>query len=244
MAYYTRLILLSSFCLLAYAPASAQPFEDCATSSLNATVIVPGEVETGTGDALEAGDTIALFTSDGDCVGRGRWDGTHLSIAVTSADAQGSAGYEAGNWLRFKIWDASEQTVLQAQVTYLPCGPGTSPLCRSRGRYARDAVYRLASLTAGAAQLKKDASFVLSGAFPNPFRRLTRFTLKVARDQHVTIELYNVLGQRLRSLYDGPVEAGRTYTFSLESQGLPSGLYFYRVRGETFADVRRVVLTK
>lgn len=249
MAFVYRFLLLVCFSLFAYAPAAAQPFADCATSSLNATVIVPGDVKTGTENVFEAGDEIALFTADDRCVGRGRWDGTSLTIAVTSADVLGSAGYETSDWLRFVVWDASEQTVLDADATFLPCESGTSHLCRSSGRYARGAIYRLASLKAvaatgtGVAQLEGGATFVLSGAFPNPFSERAQFTLQVARGQTVTIELFNVLGRRVRTFYDGSIQAGGTKTFSIESQGLASGLYFYRVRGETFAETRRVVLT-
>lgn len=234
--------LLLLFGLWSYSPVRAQHFTNCTLSPLNATVIVPGDVtvEIGKDRTLEAGDEIALFTRDGQCVGWSRWQNTSFSIAVASTDRHGSIGYPPDAQLQYRIWDASAKKVLKVDARYRSCradGP-----CRSNGRYARNAVYLLAALTTRSAPLEAD--YKLSEFFPNPFHDRAQLTLRVQRDQEVTIALYNVLGQRLRLLHEGPVEAGRTYTFTIERRGLSSGSYFCRVQGETFSATRRAVLVK
>ena len=84
----------------------------------------------------------------------------------------------------------------------------------------------------------------LSNAYPNPFNPTSQFTLAVARDQRVTAELYNVLGQRVATLFNGTIEANSTRMVQIDGSALASGAYIVRVTGETFSDVLRVTLTK
>ena len=85
---------------------------------------------------------------------------------------------------------------------------------------------------------------VLSGAFPNPFTPQTAFSLTVRRSQNVRIALYDLTGRRVDTLFDGLLQAGTPHRSMIESNGLPSGVYVYRVVGEGFSDSRAVVLVR
>jgi hypothetical protein len=87
-------------------------------------------------------------------------------------------------------------------------------------------------------------AFRLSAVYPNPFNPQTRFTLAVQRRQDVTIGVYNMLGQRVASLFEGPLAANETHRFTLDGGPLPSGSYLIRAQGATFTAVRRVTLLK
>jgi len=84
--------------------------------------------------------------------------------------------------------------------------------------------------------------FGLSAAFPNPFSARTTFSLTVPRRQHVTVEVFNLLGQRVRSLFDGDLVPDQAHIFVFDAANLPQGLYVYRARGETIVSTRQVVL--
>ncbi len=85
----------------------------------------------------------------------------------------------------------------------------------------------------------------VSEVYPNPFRSGARLELSVPTAQsRVTVEVYNILGQRVALLHDGPVAAGETLRPHLSASGLSSGLYLIRVQSETFSEVRRVTLVK
>ncbi|MCH7977073.1 MAG: T9SS type A sorting domain-containing protein, partial [Bacteroidetes bacterium] len=84
----------------------------------------------------------------------------------------------------------------------------------------------------------------LSNAYPNPFNPQSQFNLAVARDQRVTAELYNVLGQRVATLFNGTIEANSTQIVRIDGGALASGAYIVRIAGETFTDALRVTLTK
>ena len=84
----------------------------------------------------------------------------------------------------------------------------------------------------------------LSNAYPNPFNPQSQFNLAVARDQRVTAELYNVLGQRVATLFNGTIEANSTQIVRIDGSALASGAYIVRIAGETFSDALRVTLAK
>ena len=86
--------------------------------------------------------------------------------------------------------------------------------------------------------------YTLSAAYPNPFRTRTQFDLRVKKSQRVSVEVYNLLGQRVRTLFEGRLRADDKRTFTFEAGSLPSGLYLYRIEGETFTAARRVTLVR
>ena len=86
--------------------------------------------------------------------------------------------------------------------------------------------------------------FRLSAAYPNPFNPRTQFTLSVRETQEVRVEVFNLLGQRVRLLHEGPLEASREHSFTFEAGDLPSGLYLCRAQGETFVSSEQVTLLK
>ena len=92
------------------------------------------------------------------------------------------------------------------------------------------------------AESKPDSEALLSHAYPNPFRSNTSFDLTVQKSQTVKIEVFNMLGRRMRLIYQGPVQAGETRVFAFEAGSLPSGIYLIRVTGEHFAATRQVTL--
>ena len=85
---------------------------------------------------------------------------------------------------------------------------------------------------------------VLTQAYPNPFNPLASFSLSVAAAQHVEVALYNAIGQQVESLFSGPMEAGQTRDLTINGANLPSGSYYYRVIGQTFAESGRVTLLR
>ena len=91
---------------------------------------------------------------------------------------------------------------------------------------------------------ENEAPYTLSAAYPNPFRTRTQFKLQVKETQQVSIEVYNILGQRVRTLFKGPMRADDPRIFTFAARGLPSGLYLYRITGETFTAARRVTLVR
>ena len=85
------------------------------------------------------------------------------------------------------------------------------------------------------------ATHILSAAYPNPSPQ-SAFTLTVRRPQHVRIDLYDLTGRRVDTLYEGFTQAGTLRRFTIAD--VPSGVYLYRAVGEDFADSKAVVLVR
>ncbi len=70
--------------------------------------------------------------------------------------------------------------------------------------------------------------FVLEQNYPNPFSPSTMISYSVPSVSHVSLKVYNVLGQEVTTLVNASQGAGR-YDVRFEANGLASGLYFYRL---------------
>lgn len=70
---------------------------------------------------------------------------------------------------------------------------------------------------------------------PNPFKFETNFAISLPKAGNVSLKIYNVLGQRVATVAEGPYGAG-DHTATLRAGKLPAGMYFamLRVNGETF----------
>jgi hypothetical protein len=88
----------------------------------------------------------------------------------------------------------------------------------------------------------------LRGNAPNPFDGATTLSYVLATDQEVTLSIYNVLGQRVRTLVQGRKKRGlhRVTWDGTTEYGQPagSGVYFYRLQGEDFTATRKMVLVR
>ena len=86
--------------------------------------------------------------------------------------------------------------------------------------------------------------FLFPAAHPNPFNQSTTITLALKEAQHIEISIYDMLGRRVTTLYQGMVEAKQQRTFTFEAGSLPSGPYFIRAVGESFIDTQQVLLVR
>ena len=88
----------------------------------------------------------------------------------------------------------------------------------------------------------------LEGNFPNPFNPETAIKFSVAMESIVSIEIFNIRGQRVKRLIDGYFERGfHTVVWNGTDENenpAKSGVYFYRMTTGDYAEVRRMVLMK
>ncbi|MEM6783124.1 MAG: T9SS type A sorting domain-containing protein [Bacteroidota bacterium] len=84
----------------------------------------------------------------------------------------------------------------------------------------------------------------LSAAYPNPFAERATFSLAVAQEQPVEVAVFDALGRRVATLFDGMLPADQARVLTLDAAALPSGLYVVRALGATFSEVRRITLAR
>ena len=80
--------------------------------------------------------------------------------------------------------------------------------------------------------------------YPNPVSERATVEFAVKEKENVTIQLYNTLGQRVKTLYRDTPPAEQTKRVRLSTDDLSSGLYFVRMRGESFTATKRVTVVK
>jgi hypothetical protein len=89
--------------------------------------------------------------------------------------------------------------------------------------------------------LKEDASFT---AYPNPFSQHLTISFKAAETGMVSLELFDLNGKMIRSLFEGKVLKGMVRQFKLTSEGLPAGTYISRLKTSAGVNQRKIILNK
>jgi cytochrome c peroxidase len=90
--------------------------------------------------------------------------------------------------------------------------------------------------------------FTLGQNYPNPFNPTTQFSLGLTSETDVSLVIYNVAGQRVKTLVDGYMDAGvHTFTWNGTNDkggAVSSGIYFYRVVIERNVVTKKMILMK
>jgi hypothetical protein len=91
-------------------------------------------------------------------------------------------------------------------------------------------------------------TFALLQNYPNPFNPITIIRYQLPRAAEVKLEIYNSLGQKIRSLIHSRIEAGyhRAIWDGRDDYGfkVASGVYLYRIETEHFTKARKMLLLK
>jgi hypothetical protein len=102
--------------------------------------------------------------------------------------------------------------------------------------------------------IKKSTEFVgeyrLDQNYPNPFNPTTKIGYSLITKGFVTLKLYNVLGEEVRTLVNGTQSAGHNEVV-FSAANLPSGVYFYTINvvdqsgsGNNFSETKKMLLVK
>jgi hypothetical protein len=86
-------------------------------------------------------------------------------------------------------------------------------------------------------------AFALKQNYPNPFNPSTVIGYYVPEDLLVRLAVCDVLGREIDVLVNERKPAG-AYTAVWNSQGKPSGVYFYRLTAGSSSDVKKMAVVK
>jgi len=89
---------------------------------------------------------------------------------------------------------------------------------------------------------------LLIGNYPNPFNPSTTISFDVAREGYVSIDIYNIRGQRVKRVMSGVRGAGSHKVVwngdDASGRSVGSGVYFYRMSAEGYSSVKKMLLMK
>jgi hypothetical protein len=91
-------------------------------------------------------------------------------------------------------------------------------------------------------------AFALRQNYPNPFNPSTQISYDLPHRSHVTLAVFNLLGQEVTTLVNGEMSAGNhTVTWDgKDSRGFraASGIYFYRLIADSYSDIKKMLYLK
>lgn len=206
--------------------------------SVQASIIYGGAGRAHLGDAgspVEMGCTDIFGNSEGDWVGK----------LAPLADGDGNLAEDplfCGEVNPDSPWTLNEES---------PCAPNNQPECGLVGALpvgcsdnaGSDAADDLEPLANGKPLVTR-----LAANHPNPFNPSTTISLDISRTGAVQVDIYDVAGRRVRSLFAGNLESG-SHELVWNGRGqdgrmAAAGVYFARLKTESVIDTRRMLLVK
>ncbi|MEX2191318.1 MAG: T9SS type A sorting domain-containing protein, partial [Bacteroidota bacterium] len=85
---------------------------------------------------------------------------------------------------------------------------------------------------------------ILGSNYPNPFNPTTNIEFTLPEPGRAVLQVFNMIGQHVATLFDGPADGGRIYQVAFSASSLPTGLYFYRLEYGNQSVVKRMMLVK
>ncbi|NQT33959.1 T9SS type A sorting domain-containing protein [bacterium] len=172
------------------------------------------------------GDQIAAFGSEDQLAGVGEvWDGM-CGIAVREL------GREESFTLRY--WSESNQ--IEALIA--------TDLDEGEMVYRGVLLVLNASIDLDAPRIPNLAlTFELHEPYPNPFNSMTTISYCLPYPGFVSLQVYNLSGQRITTLFEGCKQSG-IHTTTLTANNLPSGLYFVRLKASDQVFTQKIMLIR
>jgi len=172
-----------------------------------------------------------------------------VTLEWTTASEENNAGFEVqqfdaeqDTWQVLSFVEGAG-TSLETQAYRYDVGALDPDVHRFRLRQV-DVSGRFAYSDAIEAVVGIDGPFRFVSPAPHPIRSAATADLTVREAQPVRVELFDLLGRRVSTVFDARMNANRPETIDIQTDGLASGMYFLRVQGETFRHVERISIVR
>jgi hypothetical protein len=104
-------------------------------------------------------------------------------------------------------------------------------------------IFSVGSLSTNNEITNRIDGYTLSQNYPNPFNPSTTLNFSIPVASNVQLNVYNLLGQKVATLIDGPRLAGQ-HQVRFDARNLASGVYFYQIQAGDFTMQRKMTLIK
>ncbi len=148
---------------------------------------------------------------------------------------------ESNGFMRVGILDLDGADVIAAGETPVVRLSGEVEIVNAvvtDGRYIS-----MAAVVNGSGDGLLPGGFSLGQNYPNPFNPVTAISFNLPEPSMVTLEVFNITGQKVATLVDGPRGAGE-HTISWDAREMSSGVYFYKLTTPEHNASRKMVLLK
>lgn len=176
---------------------------------------------------------LTLGTQADVCFFDGDGDGTISTMDEVDFLERDSLGAYQLSWAVFFVAEAGDT---------LPV-PGDQFLLKTLKPLTSDDVYEFATTVSGISGHAFPVSPRLEQNFPNPFNPSTTIRYALPQRLHVTMSVFNILGQQVAALVQEEQEAGY-HEVQFDASNLSSGMYLYRLTAGNFVQTRKLLLIR
>ncbi len=177
------------------------------------------------GDSMDGSRNMMQFMKAAKC--QFRWDSLTSDSAYRHWHLTGMKGWNGLNWV----------TIGGVSVS------GSTATFASSESYSAVAFVGERTVTGVVDRGGAPDHFSLSQNYPNPFNPSTEIRFAVPQTARVSLDVYNLLGEKVATLVDG-IETAGTHAVRFDGAGLSSGVYFYRLQHGTSVLTERMTLLK
>jgi Secretion system C-terminal sorting domain len=89
----------------------------------------------------------------------------------------------------------------------------------------------------------KVLDYRLNQNYPNPFNPTTMISFSIPQKENVTLNVYNLLGQKVAAVLNSELESG-SHAVSFNAENLSAGIYFYTIKAGNFVSTKKMMLLK
>jgi hypothetical protein len=187
------------------------------------------------------GDEVGVWSDSGILVGNGLAVKGKVAITVWGRNTllpEQITGADFQEALRLTLWSAREDREFPLKIVTIRKINGDSH-DNNQLLFEPDAIF-----IAGV-ETEKDLPqrYSLDQNFPNPFNPTTLIRYEIPKDESVTLDVFNLLGQHISTIVDEVQPAG-SYQIQYNAENLASGVYFYRFKAGNYTDIKKMILVR
>ena len=86
--------------------------------------------------------------------------------------------------------------------------------------------------------------FNLFQNYPNPFNPTTNIRFVIGSSSLISLSIYDITGREVKSIIDNKFYSTGSYTVSLNTDELKSGIYFYTLQAGSISETKKMILLK
>jgi hypothetical protein len=210
----------------------------------------PYNMTNGKGQNIFKGYEMGIFNSNGSngmmqngsCGGMMNF-GSNANIQFHFDDKQIQAYHIDTNSLRVKYWN--NQINQWSTISNVVINQSANTITFSNNQIASYYILTSDNVTAVEENAAVPTGYSLGQNYPNPFNPSTNISYQIPVGSHVSLKVFDILGNEVATLVDEFKSAGSYNTqFSIHNSQLSSGVYIYQINAGSFMATKKFVLMK
>jgi streptogramin lyase len=158
---------------------------------------------------------------------------TH-AYAASKYDSAGKKQYEVGYYYTPAGWNFPYDLAVDRRGSVYLTGRSNRSLCTVKFSEIPTGITPLTALP---------SDFKLHQNYPNPFNPTTTIKFDVRTSGNISLKVFDVLGREVEVIVNEYLKSG-SYSVQFSGDNLPSGVYYYKLRAESFSETKRMLLVK